>query len=388
MTYVVGGANTYSKRRFPDAARNLKAVRADGPRVICDDGREYVDAVAALGPILLGHGWPAIQTAAHKQSWRGVSLSLPTEIEETLAERLVSMTPGMEMCRFGKNGNDVVNTAVRIARAVTGRVMVLRNGYHGHADWCIEEPTAGGVLAPNIAARHTVRDMEAIRYFVREMRPAAVVIDPNPAHDPTEGPPYDFAEVRRLCDEHGALLILDEMVTGFRLGQPGAVTTYGIDCDLWCGAKALGGGWPITALLGKRPYMERLEKDVFYSTTFAGESVSIAAALASLSEMERVKAWEAVAGLGKQIRDFYAAAAEAFGLSGMTRTVGYDARPVFRWTDNQAEAAFLEAVNRGGMLFQGYINVMVSHRDAMPEIERALTMGLEAACAVSHTLAA
>lgn len=374
---IPSGANTYSKTRYPASAPKV-ADFTDGPWVTCENGRRYVDAVAALGPIILGHQYPAVHKAAFVQMNKGVSVSLPTTLEHDLAERLVKLVPGAEMCRFGKNGNDVVNAAVRVARAATGRNLVIRNGYHGHADWCIEEPMAGGVLRENRISRMPISDLGS----VQDGTVAAVVLDPCPAHDPTIQPPEYFYEIRRLCTEHGALLIFDEMVTGFRMGWPNSLPVVP---DLWCGAKALGNGWPITALVGKREYMERIERDVFYSTTFAGEAVSIAAALACLDELARHDVPRVLAEMGTRLRDWYAKEAAGRGLQYETEIVGYPARPVFRWKRPELQDAFSDGVIRGGMLFQGYVNLMLAHREAWSEILVALSTGLDAALRVHAT---
>lgn len=383
MRRIPSGAQTYSKTRFPPNAPRW-AVSASGPYVTCSDGRTYVDAVAALGPIMLGHRWPAVEDAALAQARKGQSFSLPTEIEETLAERLCTLVPGMDMMRIGKNGNDVVNAAVRIARAVTGKETVLaeEGAYHGHADWALAAPKDGGIKPyAGFGVRRFQRgDVEQIRKQISGA--AAVLLDPIPAHDPSEQGKIYYAQIRKLCDEHGALLILDEMVTGFRAGYPGAVTSYSIKPDLWCGAKALGNGWPITVLLGKRDYMERIEQDVFYSTTFAGEAVSIAAALACLDEMERIDATALVNSMGTALREWYSSQAIYMGLGHFTKIVGYSSRPIFKWTVPDMEAAFLAGVIEGGMLCQGYINLMVSHKEAWGQILGSLTLGLEAAAQI------
>lgn len=384
MNVIPSGASTYSKARYHPSAPK-RAVTCSGQWVTCDDGWTYVDAVAALGPIILGHDWTSVTDAVTRQMCRGVSFSLPTDIEHRLAERLVGLVPGMDMCLFGKNGNDVVNAAVRVARAVkgteNGNGVILREegAYHGHADWAITGPMDAGVHE-EASAEYTwpvVRgDLADIDNALQSDVVAAVILDPCPAHDPTIQPPEYFQEIRKLCDEHGALLIWDEMVTGFRMGWPKDLPVEG---DLWCGAKALGNGWPITALVGKREYMERIEQDVFYSTTFAGEAVSIAAALACLDEMERLNVPKLLAEMGTELTEWYTREAEARGLGASTHIIGYPARPVFRWTRPDLNAAFTEGVIRGGMLFQGYVNLMVAHREAWPEILAALTDGLDAA---------
>ena len=376
MSHLIpSGAQTYSKApsAYPaNAPRRI--VAADGAWVTCEDGRQYIDCVSALGAVMLGHNDPAVNHAAFRQMHRVVSASLPTYPESELAERLVKLIPGAEMVRYGKNGNDVVNAAVRIARAHTGRDIVLRNGYHGHADWCIEYPRAGGVLRANIEARWHLGEVEFGAALLE--RTAAIVLDPRPAHDPVELPAAMWRDLRQMCDEHGTALILDEMVTGFRGGHPGY--PVGVVPDLWCGAKALGNGWPITVLAGRADLMCRLERDVFYSTTFAGEAVSIAAANACLEEMERTHATATVQALGKLIREAYEQQAASYGVD--TWVESYDARPVLRFRDPEDQRIFGEACIAAGLLLHAapYVNVMVAHEECLRELVGALGEGLRA----------
>lgn len=353
----------------------------------CDDGNAYVDCVSALGAVLLGHRWGATQTsfgpiewAAMQQMAKGVSVSMATEVEHELAWKLVTLVPGAEMCRFGKNGNDVVNAAVRLARAHTSRWPLLRTCYHGHADWALESPMTGGVPDAYRALTHRIKpnDLDDLERHLKYLSPAAFVMEPIPTHDPVE-PGADYMRgVRELCDRYGALWIMDEMVTGFRTGFPGAVANYDVQPDLWCGAKALGGGFPITALLGPREILKRIEQDVFYSTTFAGECVSIAAALATLTEMERIDALAHVINTGNHIHTVYAVHAMANGLDGETQVVGYPSRPVFRWKDDALRALFLETLADNGVLSQGYVNVTVAHRETLDRIDKAIAAGMRA----------
>lgn len=374
------GANTYSKApdRWPQNAPR-KAIEGYGPWVRCDDGQRYVDCTSALGAILLGHRNRVVNEAVEHQLRRGVSFSLPTEIEHELAWRLVQLVPGAEMCRFGKNGTDVVNAAVRLSRAHTEREIVLRTGYHGHADWAVEPPMDGGVVGGNSATvRVPPNDLDALEKAISR-QVAAFVMEPIATHDPVVPTAEYMRGVRALCDRYDVVWIMDEMVTGFRTGWPGAVANYDVSPNLWCGAKALGNGFPITALLGGHDIMRRLERDVFYSTTFAGETVSIAAALACLDEMQRVDVAAEVDRIGRKIQEVYRLAALRAGLESETEVIGYPARPVFRWYHRSAEVAFLETMVSAHVLCQGYINIMLAHAEVLDALTRAIQTGMVAA---------
>lgn len=378
---IPASANTYSKApdRWPKNAPR-KILSGSGAWVTCDDGNAYVDCTGALGPILLGHDWPLIHYAASRQMRKIVSASMPTEVEHELAWKLIQLVPGAEMCRFGKNGNDVVNAAVRLARAYTGRKHVLRYCYSGHADWAVEAPMNAGVPGETLDLTHRIRtaDLDDLERHLRYLDVACLVAEPIPTHEPNV-PTADFMRsVRELCDRYGALWIMDEMVTGFRTGWPGAVANYDVVPDLWCGAKALGGGFPITALLGPAEIMKRLEQDVFYSTTFAGEAVSIAAALACLGEMERVDALATVINHGNRIHNLYTGHALNNGLTAETQAIGYPSRPVFRWKRDDLKAVFLETMVEHSVLCQGYVNVMVAHGDTLGQLDRAIAAGMKA----------
>ena len=366
------GAQTNSKgpSAYPPNAPEY-VTKAWGARTLGSDGRWYIDCTSALGAIILGHGYREVDDAAVKQLRRcGQSFSLASDVEYRLAERMVDLIPGMEMVKFGKNGADVTGAAVRLARAVTGREHVVYNGYHGHHDWSMcYPPKNGGVPECMRRLSHKLPDqrLSTIEEALDNIRPAALVMEPVVSADPIIHPEWYWQEVRKLCDRYGVLLILDEIVTFGRIGFPGAISEWNIEPDLWCGAKALGNGWPITAILGKREVMKRIEQDVFYSTTFAGEAVSMAAALACLDVLEEKGPPKRI---GRAWADAVDRASEEHGLA--MRTISYDARPVLR----DMPEGFLAAMIDEGVLCQGYLNATWAHEDVLDELiaatERAI----------------
>ena len=381
MSHIVPGfAQTYSKapdKWAPNAPRH--AAYGEGPHLYATMGpgdkcpRKFIDCTSALGAIILGYRHNEVEARVRKQMGCGSSFSLPTLVEQELAERLVDLIPFADMVRFGKNGADVTGAAVRIARAVTGREFILYNAYHGHHDWSMGYPPKNGGIprcmrdrSEKIADCHLSALEEALSYS----GVAAVVLEPvvtATCQIPDRG--Y-FQEARKLCDEYGALLILDEMVTAFRIGFPGAVTEWDIDADLWCGAKGLGNGYPITALCGRREYMERIEQDVFYSTTFAGEAVSMAAALATLDVLEATGT-AALESVGNQFRTGVTLALEQHGVPG--EVVGFPSRPVLRDTPPELMSALVDQ----GVLCQGYLNVTLAHTEVIGDLLRAFDDAIE-----------
>jgi len=372
-------ASTYSK--YPDrypANAPRHADRASGAYVEAN-GRQYIDTTSALGAVILGHQNPDVDRAVVKQIQRGVSFSLPTRLEAELAERLCALVPNGERVRFAKNGYDVTTAAVRIARAVTGRpaVLMYEDGYHGMSDVFVREPKTGGV--PRETRDLTVtcvrHDLPSIRQALNTHRPACLIVEAVLTSDPVEPPAGYFDALRQLCSAYGALLVLDEMVTGFRSGHPGAVATYGVQPDLVCYGKALANGWPLSALVGPREYMDRIDADVFMSTTFAGEAVSLAAALATLSVLETQGVAKRLAVAGRRLMNAYNAQAVECGLD--TYFYGYPARPFMRWSDPRQRALFLETLIDNGVLCQGYFNLTLAMVGVMDRLATALAAAFD-----------
>jgi glutamate-1-semialdehyde aminotransferase len=291
--------------------------RAEGARVWDVDGNEYLDFPMALGPVILGHGYPAVSEAIVRQLRDGITYTLPHRIEVEVAERLERIIPGLERVRFGKTGSDATSAAIRVARAVTGRDHVIVAGYHGWHDWYIASTSRRrGVpdVVAGLAEAVPAGDLEALRSAF-EARPgeiAAVIVEPAGAREPE---PSELAALVDLTREHGALAVFDEIVTGLRLALGGAQEHYGVEADLVCLGKALGNGMPISALAGKARHMDVLEQ-VFFSGTHGGEALSLAAAGAVIDVMEREPVHDHLWRLGGRLQDGVRDAIAAHGLDG------------------------------------------------------------------------
>jgi len=378
------GAQTYSKARAAYPANAPEYVdMAIGAHIWGSDGRVYIDCVSALGAILLGHQHPDVDEAVRAQMTLGNASSLPTNLEGQLAERLVGMLPGADwQVRFAKNGADVTSAAVRLARAHTGRdrVLMYGNGYHGAQDWSMTQPPRNaGVPAAVRDLTHfvTCHDLEDIADVMEETRPACMVFEAVVTADPLLPPPGYFQQLRALADRWGVLLVLDEMVTGFRCGLPGAVTQYGIEPDLICFGKGMANGYSTSALVGRREIMQRVERDVFMSSTFGGEPIGLAASLATLAVAEAEQVPVRLADTGLRLAASYTACARRYGLE--TRLVGYPQRVVMRWADPAQRQAFLEALVDLGLLCPGYINLTLAM--TAPNIEAAIAKAIDQAMA-------
>lgn len=298
-------SQTFSKAATStvEGAAPLFLERGDGARSWDIDGNSYIDYVLGLLPVVLGYRDPDVDAAIRAQLDKGISFSLATELEADLAERLVDLIPCAEMVRFGKNGSDATSAAIRLARAYTGRDKVALCGYHGWHDWYI------GTTARHLGVPQAIRDLSATFSFndpgtleaLFAAEPdayAAVVLEPMTLEPPAPG----FLEaVRNLCDQYGAVLVFDEIVTGFRIHLGGAQAAFGVTPDLAAFGKAMGNGMPISAIVGRREIM-RLMEDIFFSGTFGGEALSLAASIATLDKLKAADAPKIIARIGATLK--------------------------------------------------------------------------------------
>jgi glutamate-1-semialdehyde 2,1-aminomutase len=255
----------------------VRLSRASGAEVWDTEGRKYLDFIMGLGAVSLGYGHPEVSRAAHAAIDLGVVGPLPPESEERLAERLAILIPWMERTRFLKTGAEAVAAAIRLARAATGRDVILRCGYHGWLDWSQSIGTPG--IPPStfaLSEELPFGDSERARALFRlhRERLAAVIIEPVIEQEP---PREWLASLREETERAGALLIFDEIKTGFRLAIGGAAERYQIKPDLVVLGKALANGFPLAAVGGKREVMEQVRR-TWISSTLATEMVSLAAA--------------------------------------------------------------------------------------------------------------
>jgi glutamate-1-semialdehyde 2,1-aminomutase len=281
---------TFSKaaQQYVSGVSPLFLKRGEGCRVWDVDGNEYIDFVLGLLPIVLGYQDKDVDNAIRQQLDNGIVFSLATELEAELAERLVRIIPCAEKVRFGKNGSDATLAATRLARAHTGRDKIAMCGYHGWHDWSI------GTTTRNLGIPQAVRDLtitfpfndiDALKVLLEENKDqfAAVIMEPASATDPEPG--Y-LESVKELTHSHGALLVFDEIITGFRADLGGAQTYYGVTPDIGCFGKAMANGMPLSAVVGRADVMDLME-DIFFSATFGGETLSLAASIATLKKLEK-----------------------------------------------------------------------------------------------------
>lgn len=378
-TIIPGATQTLSKgpSQYVQGVAPAFLARAKGSHVWDVDGNEYIDYPMALGPVILGHCYPAVDEAVKRQLADGVSFSLPHPLEIEVAERLISMIPCAEMVRFGKNGSDATAGAVRLARAYTGREIIACCGYHGWQDWYIGSTTFNRGV-PRAVQRLTwafdYNRIESLQRIFAEHpgQVAAVIMEPIGIVEPQN----DFlSQVKELCRREGALLIFDEVVTGFRLARGGAQEYFGVVPDLACFGKAMANGYPLSAVVGRREIMQTFE-EIFFSFTFGGEALSLAAAQATMKEISEKNVIAHLWEQGLTLMDGTDVLAQEFGVERFVRCLGLPPRTVVTFYDESGRESLLikslfqqECLKRG-VLFSGGQNICFSHSSA--DIEHTL----------------
>ena len=355
---VPSQAQTFSKSwtQFPRGASPVFAERADGGFVWDADGQRYIDWPMALGPLLLGHNYPAVNDAVAAQLSNGAAFSLPTVAELVLAERLIDWFPYAERARFGKNGSDATSGAVRAARAVTGRDRILCCGYHGWQDWFIGTTTRGAGVPAAVSALTTpfpYNDIAALTELLETHSGAVAAIIMEPMGIVPPAPGY-LEAVRDLATRHGAVLIFDECWTGFRIDLKGAFGKFGVAPDLACFGKALGNGVPISVILGRADVMDVFD-EVFFSFTFGGDMLGIAAADAVLDVLEREPVLAHVDEIGSALMDGFRDLVEAHGLAENIGLSGYPGRHVMEFAGDGQDGLLLKSVLQQEGLARGVL---------------------------------
>ncbi len=329
---IPGGVNS-PVRAFGAVGGDARFIaRASGARIEDVDGNRYVDYVSSWGAVIVGHAHPRVVEAVRAAAARGTSFGAPTEAEVQLAERVAELVPSVEMLRLTSSGTEAVMSALRLARAATGRERIVKfeGGYHGHADALLAAagsgvatlgiPGSAGVPASAVAATIVLpyNDLEAVEQaFAREQgQIAAVIVEPVAANMGLVLPvPGFLGGLRALCDAHGALLVFDEVITGFRVALGGAQGRFGIVPDLTCFAKVIGGGLPVGAYGGRRELLERIAPvgDVYQAGTLSGNPLATAAGLAVLELLAGAGVYDELERKSKRL---------ASGLSALAREAG------------------------------------------------------------------
>ncbi|MBI1984720.1 MAG: aminotransferase class III-fold pyridoxal phosphate-dependent enzyme [Candidatus Wildermuthbacteria bacterium] len=363
-------SQTFSKSylQFVKGQAPLFITHGKGAYVWDADGNKYTDFINGLLPVILGYQYKAVDDAIKAQMQNGITFSLASPLEYELAQLLIRHIPCAEMVRFAKNGSDATSGAIRLARGVTGREHVAVCGYHGWHDWYIgSTPRNLGVPKSTQALTHkflynSIDSLEKIfkRY---KGKVAAVIMEPMNYVEPEK---EFLAHVKELTHRNGALLVFDEIITGFRFSLGGAQKLFGVIPDLATFGKSMANGMPISALVGKREYMNRMG-DIFYSSTQGGEALSLAAAIATIKEIEKKHVIEYLWREGKFLQDGTAKLLKKHGLNDYIQVAGKPCWQVlkfheaFGYSDFEIKSYIQQEVLQAGFLWYGQHNMSFSH---------------------------
>ena len=338
---IPGGVNSPVRAFRSVGGTPVFFSRAQGARVWDADGREYIDYVGSWGPAILGHAHPGTVKAVQDAAANGLSFGAPTEAELTIATRIAELVPSIEKVRLVSSGTEATMSAIRLARGFTGRSKFIKfeGCYHGHADFLLVKagsgaltfgnPTSAGVPAA-VAAETLVLDYNDVAGLERTFGEigneiACVIVEPFAGNMNLVKPTAAFMDaLRRLTEQHGALLIFDEVMTGFRVALGGAQSVLGIKPDLTTLGKVIGGGMPVGAFGGRADVMDALAPvgPVYQAGTLSGNPVSVAAGLATLDAVAQPGFYDALAAKTRALCDGLNAAAKAAGKTFCADSVG------------------------------------------------------------------
>jgi glutamate-1-semialdehyde 2,1-aminomutase len=364
------GSSTASKAPMLEPDEPAAILRGQGCRVWDDRGREFIDFRNALGPVTLGYRFPAVDDAIRKQLDNGIIYGQPHPLECEVAEMLRDIIPCAEQVRFLKTGGEAIAACIRLARAATGREHVIQVGYNG---W-LNGLAAGGRVLPGATAsdappgvpkalsalHHTCpwNDVAAMESLINEHDVAAVVVASDYPRA-AAGKTY-YPAVRELTQRKGAVLVFDEIVTGFRVALAGVQQYWNVTPDLAVFAKGMANGMPLSAYCGRRDLMQEAKRAII-STTYGGEALSLAAAKATIETYQR-----------ENVVDFLWSQGEKFwsGVNRMlvdhkvpARTEGFSPGPAWVFDDPNYDATFFRACYRNGLSFYNVSSITFSHRD-------------------------
>ncbi len=366
----------------PPTSYPFYAAEGRGAHFTDVDGNDFIDYMCAFGPMVLGYGNEVVEAAAAAQRARGDTLGLAAPVMVELAEKLTGMIAGADWAFFAKNGGDVTALATMVARAATGRrlIVAIEGGYHGVAPW-MQGRGHHGVVAGDVAdyVRVPWNDAGAFEQVLDEHAGDVAGFIATPYHHPafadSELPAEGYwARIRELCDRHGVVLIVDDVRCGFRLSLRGSGDYFGFTPDLACYCKAIANGYPISALVGR----EALKKDaasVFYTGSYWYQAVPMAAALACLGELERLDAPRLMQDYGRRLTDGMKRLAEKHGHD--LRVTGVPSMPYLRLTDDRStmlHQRFCAECTRRGAYFTSHHNWFMSCAHTEDDLERTLAI--------------
>jgi glutamate-1-semialdehyde 2,1-aminomutase len=367
------GSQTFSKSKtqLPLNVSPYFASRGEGAYMWDVDNNRYIDFVNSLCSLTLGYNDPDVTKAVSEQLQKGTIFSVAHELEFLVAEEICKMVPCAEMVRFGKNGSDATGGAIRLARAYTKRDHVLVCGYHGWQDWYIGSTTRDmgvPVSTKELTHKFAYNDIQSLKTKLEELKGqvAAVILEPVNVFPPENN---FLQQVKDLTHEHGAVLVFDETITGFRYANGGAQELFGVVPDLATFGKGLANGYPVSAIAGKAEIMKLME-EIFFSFTFGGETLSLAASLATMKKLQREPVIEKMRKTGEAIIEKLNALIQEYKLEHIMSVAGYPVwsflmiKDTGKYTSWELKTLILQEMFANGIFFIGTHNVSYAHSPA------------------------
>jgi glutamate-1-semialdehyde aminotransferase len=390
---IPGGSQTFSKgvTQFVEGFAPKYLARGKGCRVWDPDGNEFIDYIMANQPLVLGYADPDVNAAVVEQLELGSTFSLMNELEVDVTELLIDNVPCAEAARFGKNGADATTVGVRIARAVTGREHLAYSGYHGWHDWYIANTDLNsGIPKFNQELGHSFsyNDLDSLQ-AIFDAHPdeiACVIMEPLAVLEPKDN---FLQKVKDMAHQYGALLIFDEVITGFRFAMGGAQELTGVTPDLACLAKGISNGIPLSAIVGKKEYMWALEK-TFFSFTYGGDCVGLSAAKACIPKLKREKVPDHLNEIGIVLKEGFNNLAVQYGVDEFVQCIGYPCRSIIamdgkgRFDNLELKSYLQQELMRRGVMWAAYHSLSWSHK--LADIHETLNAYDDALRLLSHAV--
>ena len=364
------GSQTFSKSRtqYPVGISPLYASKVKGAHLWDIDGNKYIDLVSSLASITLGYNDKGVSKAIKKQLKQAVNMSLPGKLEAEVAELITSLVPSAEMVRFGKNGSDATSAAIRLARAYTGRDHIIVCGYHGWQDWFIGSTTRNKGVPKAVSAlthKFEFNNIQSLEVLFDELgsNVAAVIMEPMNATFPNPG---FLDSVKSVTHANGAVLVFDETITGFRFAAGGAQELFGVTPDISTFGKGMANGFPISAVTGRREIMMEME-EIFFSGTFGGELLSLAAARQVLQRFQSEDIAKQLSKNGTRLAEGTSGLIQDLGLSDFLSLSGHPSWTFLNWSPansysvDEIKTYFMQLVFERGLLVLGTHNTTLAH---------------------------
>ncbi len=373
---IPGGVNS-PVRAFKAVGGTPRFItKADGPYIVDADGKQYIDYVQSWGPMVLGHNNEKIRNAVVAAAQNGLSFGAPTEAEIIMAEKVKELVPSMEMVRMVNSGTEATMSAIRLARGYTGKNKLVKfeGCYHGHADSLLVKAGSGALTlgvpsspgVPADVAQHTLtvefNNLDSVKAIFAECGDdiACIIVEPVAGNMNCIPPVEGFLEgLRAICDEYGAVLIFDEVMTGFRVSRGGAQERYGITPDLTCLGKVIGGGMPVGAFGGKRDILTHIAPTgpIYQAGTLSGNPIAMAAGLAALDQLAEPGLYDSIFASTQKLVEGFQSIANEFSIPLTTNSAGSMFGIFF--TDVEKVVNYQQAINCNQAQFKQFYHGML-----------------------------